>query len=55
MGTRFWEDTSLGDSPLSSQYLNLYNIVRHKEILVGDILINTPLNIGLTRVMSDDK
>jgi hypothetical protein len=55
MRTRFLEDTWLGDSPLSSQYPALYNIIRHKDILVGDVLSNRPLNIGFTRVLTDDK
>jgi hypothetical protein len=32
--TRFWEDTWLGDTPLSQQYVVLYNIVRQKNVLV---------------------
>ena len=44
-GTRFWEDAWLGDTPLSSQYPSLFNIVRHKNVLVADVLANNPLNI----------
>jgi hypothetical protein len=44
--TRFWEDVWLGDTPLSPQYPVLYNIVRHKQLRVADVLSNTPLNIG---------
>jgi hypothetical protein len=36
--TRFWKDTWLGDTPLLSQYLSLYNIVRHKHVRVADVL-----------------
>ena len=35
--TRFWEDTWLGDRPLSVQYPTLFNIVRHKSVLVAEI------------------
>jgi hypothetical protein len=51
--TRFWEDTWLGDSPLSSQYPSLYNIVRHKHVRVADVLSNVPLNIGFRRILRD--
>jgi hypothetical protein len=30
--TRFWEDTWLGDSHLSNQYLSLFNIVQRKQV-----------------------
>ena len=43
--TRFWEDIWLGDIPLSMQYQSLFNIVRHKHVLVAHVLSNTPLNI----------
>jgi hypothetical protein len=32
MRTEFCEDPWLGDTPLASQYPNLYNIVRTKEV-----------------------
>jgi hypothetical protein len=54
-GTRFWEDTWLGETPLSSQYLALYNIVRHKHVRVADVLSNPPLNTGFRRVLRDDR
>ena len=50
--TRFWEDTWLGDSPLASQYPSLYNIMNHKNVLVAQVLAQTPLNIGFRRVLS---
>jgi hypothetical protein len=53
--TRFWEDSWLGGSSLASQYKSLYNIVRHKNVLVADVLQHRPLNIGFTRVLSNDK
>jgi hypothetical protein len=52
---RFWEDTWLGDSPLASQYPLLYNIVRRKNVLVADVLSNTPLNIEFRRTLTGNK
>ena len=54
-GTRFWEDTWLGDTPLSVQYQSLFNIVRHKDVLVADVLSNTPLNIEFRRALIGQK
>jgi hypothetical protein len=51
--TRFWEDVWLGDTPLSSQYPALYNIVRDKQVRVADVLSNIPLKIGFRRVLRD--
>jgi hypothetical protein len=51
MDTRFWEDVWLGDTPLSSQYPALYNIVRYKHVRVADVLSNIPLNIGFRRML----
>jgi hypothetical protein len=53
--TRFWEDTWLDDTPLSSQYPSLYNIVRHKHVRVADVLSNISLNIGFRRMLRDDR
>ena len=36
--TRFWEDCWLGEVPLAAQYPTLYNVTRHKNILVADAL-----------------
>ena len=45
---RFWEDTWLGDKPLSKEYPSLYNIVYRKQVLVADVLHSAPpLNMGL--------
>jgi hypothetical protein len=52
---RFWEDTWLGDAPLASQYPSLYNIVRRKNVLVSDVLINTPLNLEFRRALIENK
>jgi hypothetical protein len=51
--TRFWEDVWLGDTPLSSQYPALYNIVRDKQVRVADVLSNIPLKIGFRHVLRD--
>jgi hypothetical protein len=52
---RFWEDIWLGDAPLASQYPSLYNIVRRKNVLVTDVLSNTPLNIEFRRTLTGNK
>ena len=36
--TRFWEDSWLGQTPLADQYPSLYNIVRHRNVVVADVL-----------------
>jgi len=35
---RFWEDTWLGNNPLMVQYPNLYRIVRHKFVMIKQVL-----------------
>jgi hypothetical protein len=50
--TRFWEDTWLGDTPLTNKYPSLYNIVQRKNDLVANILTGSHLNIEFRRVMS---
>jgi hypothetical protein len=50
--TRFWEDTWLGDTPLSQQYAALYNIVHQKNVLVYDVLSDNPFNIEFRWVLS---
>jgi hypothetical protein len=54
-GTRFWEDTWLGDTSLANQYPTLYNIVRTKDILVADVLSHNPLNIRFNRILIGEK
>jgi hypothetical protein len=49
--TRFWENTWLGDMPLSQQYAALYNIVC-RLFLVYDVLYANPLNTEFRRVLS---
>jgi hypothetical protein len=55
LDTRFWEDRWLGDKPLTQQYLSLYNIVQHKNILVANVLNEFPLNIAFRRNFTDYK
>jgi hypothetical protein len=52
---RFWEDVWLGDTSLSQQYPSLYNIVQRKQVLVADVLAQTPLNIAFRRVLAGNK
>ena len=51
-GTRFWEDTWLGDTPLSQQYPSLYNFVQRKDVSVHDVLSQAPLNLGFRRALT---
>jgi hypothetical protein len=51
----FWEDTWLGDSPLSLQYTLFYNIVQWQNVLVSTVLTQRPLNIGFKRKFKDYK
>jgi hypothetical protein len=48
---RFWEDSWLDKTPLSTQYPSLYAIVRHKSVSVAEVLHQTTLNIGFTQVL----
>ena len=53
---RFWEDTWLGDKPLSKEYPSLYNIVYRKQVLVADVLGSAPPpNIGFRRALTGNK
>jgi hypothetical protein len=55
LGTCFCEDIWLGNTSLANQYPTLYNIVRTKNVLVADVLNQTPLNIRFNRVLLADK
>lgn len=48
----FWGDVWLGDTSLAHQYPSLYNIVNRKNVLVSDVLLQTPLNIGFRRSLT---
>uniref|UniRef100_A0A8I6WF16 Reverse transcriptase zinc-binding domain-containing protein n=1 Tax=Hordeum vulgare subsp. vulgare TaxID=112509 RepID=A0A8I6WF16_HORVV len=48
-GTRFWEDSWLGETPLATQYPALYNIAQRKDAYVATILQSHPLNIQFRR------
>ena len=53
---RFWEDTWLGDKPLSSQYPSSYNIVHRKQVSVADVLSQAPSpNLGFRRTPTGNK
>jgi hypothetical protein len=55
MKTRLWEVTSLGDTPLATQYPNLYIIARTKHVLVADVLYHAPLIIIFNRTLIEDR
>lgn len=52
---KFQEDVQLGDNTLAQQYPALYNIVQQKNILVADVLNQTPLNIVFRRGLTGSK
>jgi hypothetical protein len=52
---RFWEDVWLGDTSLAQLFPSLYNIVQRKNVLVANVLANTPLNIDFRRVLTGNK
>ena len=55
-GTRFWEDTWLGDRPLANQFPSLFNIVRNKNVLVAEVLTNAPpVNLEFRRSLVGSK
>jgi hypothetical protein len=39
---RFWEDSWIGDSPLSEQYAALYSIVHHKSDTIALVKATSP-------------
>jgi hypothetical protein len=53
--TRLWEDVWLGNNSLANPYPILYNIVRNKNVLVADVLNQSPLNVQFNRVLVGDK
>ena len=46
---RFWEDTWLGDEPLSQTYPSLFNIALHKNVTGANVLSRNPWNIQFRR------
>ena len=53
---RFWEDTWLGDKPLSSQYPSLYRIAHRKEVTVASVLSPAPpINITFCRTLNGNR
>jgi hypothetical protein len=53
-GTRFWEDSWLGDAPLASQYPSLYAIVNYKNVTVANAIKEDSLNISFRRNLVGD-
>ena len=54
--TRFWEDTWLGNKPLSSQYPSLYNIIQRKDVSVASVMTQAPpLNISFRRALTSNR
>jgi hypothetical protein len=51
----FWEYIWLGDSSLANQYPSLYNIAQRKNVLVANVLSQSPLNIEFRRVLNGNK
>jgi hypothetical protein len=41
--------------PLALKYPSLYDIVQRKNVLVANVLGQTPLNIGFRRLLTDNK
>ena len=54
-GTRFWEDVWLGNTTLAARFPSLFSIVRHKNVLVAQVLENNPLNIEFRRVLTGQR
>jgi hypothetical protein len=55
INTRFLEDTWVGTTPLLAQCPSLYNITRHKNVTIADVLSHAPLNIGFARTLTGNK
>jgi hypothetical protein len=53
--TRFLEDSWLGTTSLANQYPSLYNIARHKDVSVANVLSISPLNLSSMRTFYADK
>ena len=52
---RFWEDTWLGDSPLTIQYPSLYRIAQRREVFVATVFQSIPLNIQFRRSLAGNR
>jgi hypothetical protein len=46
---RFWEDTWLGNRPLSEQYPALFGIVRRKSDTIASVMATSPPNVTFRR------
>jgi hypothetical protein len=51
--TRFWKGVWLESTPLSEQFLVLYNVARWKEVTVREVLRS--LNLTFQRTITGDK
>ena len=51
----FCEDTWLGNKPLEAQYPFIFNIGRHKNAFVMQVLSANPLNTEFRRNLTGDK
>jgi hypothetical protein len=47
----FWEDSWLGNSPLSEQYLALYSIVRRKSYTIAVVMATSPPDVTFRRYL----
>ena len=52
---RFWEDTWLGNQPLSYRFTNLFNIVRKKHVIAAEVFSTIPLNVSFRRALIGNK
>jgi hypothetical protein len=48
-------ETWLGNTPLATQYPNLYIIAKTKNVLVADVLSHAPLNIRFNKTLTGDR
>jgi hypothetical protein len=52
---RFWEDIWIGNKTLREQYPSLYNIARHKQDVVAEVLGVDPHNLSWRRDLIGQK
>jgi hypothetical protein len=53
-GTRFSEDTWLGDKPLKDTYPSLYHIARDRKVTISKVMSSIPLNVSFRRSLMDN-
>jgi hypothetical protein len=49
---RFWEDSWYGKQSFKDMFLNLYGIVRRKNVTLRSVLPTIPLNVELRRTIA---